>query len=103
MEKFSDIEGETTTYNPEAIAASAQKEAHILLEERMPGIMNMPSADKIPVLEELISELSVMVDGTDIPQHNENRHVVEALARLLSVEKSRQQFDSLMTRYPELA
>jgi len=102
MEKFSGIEGETTTYNREAVQMMAMEEAFNRLEERFPGVMSMPTAEKIPALKELIAELGATVEGTDIPLHNEHRHVVESLARLLRVEESRLEFESVMARHPEL-
>lgn len=103
MEKFSGIEGETTTYNREAVAEAALEQALGMLEERLPGVMQLPTAEKIPVLRELITELSVTAEGTDIPLHNEHRHVVESLARLLKVEEARLNFETIFARYPELA
>ena len=103
MEKFSGIEGETTTYNREAAEMMAMEEALDRLEEKFPGVITMPTAEKIPVLKELITELGATVEGTDIPLHNEHRHVVESLARLLRVEESRLEFESVMARHPELA
>ncbi len=103
MEKFSGIEGETTTYNREAVQMMAMEEALDRLEERFPGVISMPTAEKIPVLKELITELGATVEGTDIPLHNEHRHVVESLARLLRVEESRLEFESVLARHPELA
>ena len=103
MEKFSGIEGETTTYNREAVQMMAMEEALDRLEERFPGIITMPTAEKIPVLKELITELGATVEGTDIPLHNEHRHVVESLSRLLRVEESRLEFESIVARHPELA
>ncbi len=103
MEKFSGIEGETTTYNREAVQMMAMEEALDRLEERFPGVMVLPTAEKIPALKELITELGATVEGTDIPLHNEHRHVVESLARLLLVEESKLEFESVLARYPELA
>lgn len=102
MEKFSGIEGETTTYNREAAEMMAMEEALDRLEQKFPGVITMPTAEKIPVLKELIAELGATVEGTDIPLHNEHRHVVESLARLLRVEESRLEFESVVARYPEL-
>ena len=103
MEKIASFEGETTTYNREAVQMMAMEEALDRLEERFPGIITMPTAEKIPVLKELITELGATVEGTDIPLHNEHRHVVESLSRLLRVEESRLEFESIVARHPELA
>ncbi len=103
MEKFSGIEGETTTYNREAVQMMAMEEALDRLEERFPGVITMSTAEKIPALKELITELGATVEGTDIPLHNEHRHVVESLARLLRVEETRLEFESVLARHPELA
>lgn len=102
MEKFSGIEGETTTYSREKVAAAAMEQALLMLDEKLSGVMSMPTAEKIPVLKELITELGATVEGTDIPLHNEHRHVVESLSRLLRVEESRLEFESVIARHPEL-
>lgn len=103
MEKFSGIEEETTTYNREAAQMMAMEEALDRLEERFPGVITMSTAEKIPALKELITELGATVEGTDIPLHNEHRHVVESLSRLLRVEETRLEFESVLARHPELA
>ena len=81
----------------------AMEEALLRLEEKFPGIISMSTSEKIPVLKELITELGATVEGTDIPLHNEHRHVVESLSRLLRVEESRLEFESIVARHPELA
>ncbi len=103
MEKFSGIEGETTTYNREAVQMMAMEEALDRLEERFPGAILLPTAEKIPALRELIAELGATVEGTDVPLHNQHRHVVEQLARLLRVEEARLEFESVLARHPEIA
>jgi len=103
MEKMTGFEVETTTYNREIAKDKAQAEAYALLDERMPGVNDLPAAEKIPVLRELIAELSVTIEGGDIPQHNEYRHVVESLAGLLRVSEIQSELESVMSRYPELA
>ena len=103
MEKIASFEGETTTYNREAVQMMAMEEALDRLEERFPGAISLPTAEKIPALKELITELGATVEGTDIPLHNEHRHVVEQLSRLLRVEESRLEFEAVIARYPELA
>jgi hypothetical protein len=103
MEHFSGIEGETTTYNREAVARDAKEQALALLDEKLTGAMELPTGEKILVLRELINELSATVEGTDEPLHNEHRHVVEQLASLLRVEELRQEYEAVLARHPELA
>jgi len=102
MEKFeaatTTVEREATEYNREAVQMIAMEEALDRMEERLPGVMVLPTAEKIPVLKELINELSATIEGTDIPLHNEHRHVVEQLSILLRTEEAQAEFDALMTR-----
>ena len=87
----------------EAVAEAAMEQALIMLDEKLPGVMQLPTAEKVPVLREMITELGATIEGTDIPLHNEHRDVVESLARLLRVEETRLDFESVLSLYPELA
>ncbi|KKT78904.1 MAG: hypothetical protein UW75_C0032G0003 [Parcubacteria group bacterium GW2011_GWF2_44_8] len=81
-------------YSREAVAEAAMEQALVMLDEKLPGVMQLPTAEKVPVLT---------IEGTDIPLHNEHRDVVESLARLLRVEESRLEFESVLAQHPELA
>lgn len=94
MEKFSGIEGETTTYNREAVQMMAMEEAL----DRLDGALLLPSEEKIKAIQDLINELGATEEGTDIPLHNEHRHVVEQLSLLLSTEIAQKEFNALMQR-----
>ena len=89
-------------YSREAVAEAAMEQALIMLDEKLPGVMQLPTAEKVPVLREMITELGATIEGTDIPLHNEHRDVVESLARLLRVEETRLDFESVLSRHPEL-
>lgn len=104
MEKMASFEGgESAGYDRGAVAEAAMEQALTLLDERLPGAMQLPTAEKITALRTLITELSATIEGTDIPLHNEHRHVVEQLARLLKVEEIRAEFETVLARHPELA
>lgn len=94
---------EKEVYSREAVAEAAMDRALMMIDEKLPGVMKLPTAEKVPVLRELITELASTEEGTDTPLNNEYRHVVESLARLLRVEESRLEFESVLAQHPELA
>lgn len=102
MEQFSGIEGETTTYNHEAVKALAMEDALDRLEAKFPGIMSLPTAEKIPKLRELKGELEATVEGTTIPLHNELRYVAASLQRLLLVEEAQLRITEAQVEYEAL-
>jgi len=76
----------------------AKEEALDRFEARFEGAILLPTAEKIVALQTLINELGATVDGTDVPLHNEHRHVVEQLSILLSTEKAQAEVNALMAR-----
>jgi hypothetical protein len=98
-----EAEEESTKYNREAVEMMSMEEALDKFEARFEGAILLPTAEKITALKTLIGELGATVEGTDIPVHNEHRHVVESLARLLRVEESRLEFEMILAKHPEVA
>jgi hypothetical protein len=103
METMPKFEGETTTYNREAVAEAAMEQADTMLEEKIHGLQEMSAAEKIESIKGLIAELSVTAEGTDIPVHNEHRHVVEALAARLVFEELAAELKKVEAKHPALA
>jgi len=93
---------ESDKYNREAVQMMSMEEALDKFEARFEGAILLPTAEKITALKTLIGELGATVEGTDIPLHNEHRHVVESLARLLRVEESRLEFETILAKHPEV-
>jgi hypothetical protein len=107
MEKFETgtttvaVEGgaEKVGYSREVTEMMAMEDAL----DRLDGAILLPTAEKIKELKKLIDELSATEEGGIIPLHNEHRHVVEALSKLLRVEEQQLQLDLVKKNYPEIA
>lgn len=100
MEKYTrKVEEVTGEYNRKDVEEKARERAMSLLSERLGDLSEASAAEKITALETLIAEYAATEEGTNIPMNNNNRHDVEALSRLLSIELENYKIQKLTNQY----